>query len=259
MGPNQATDSGWGRARSKSKKTKKRSPRSGFVTASPLTLSHTEALCAIMLRMATNQEMLLAAALDGDQSALQHLLLHRYERLAGVIRKRIPSALSGVVDADDVLQTTYVQVFRGLSGFKSGNSDAFFAWVRSIAEAKLTDAIRSATRKKRGGDWQRTEGAPAGASQSFVDLMTLLSDHGRTPSGSAATHEAVAAMQVALAGLPVDQREAIWLRHIECLTMEEVVLRMNRTEGAVRGLLHRGKAALKKSLGSSSQWYSKTQ
>lgn len=213
----------------------------------------------MMLCMETDQEKLLAAAVQGDPIALQQLLLERYEQLAGMIRERIPAPLRTVVDAEDILQTTFVQVFRGLSSFTEGDSDAFFAWVRSIAEAKVTDAIRNATRKKRGGDWRRIEHCAENTTESFVDLILLLSDQRRTPSRSAATHEAVAALQIALAKLPEDQREAIWLRHIECLTMEEVVERMERSEGAVRGLLHRGKASLKKSLGSSSTWFSRIQ
>ena len=209
----------------------------------------------MMLCMDTDEERLLAEAMRGDPIALQQLLLQRYEQFAGVIRERIPAPLRTVVDAEDILQTTFVQVFRGISNFKEGGADAFFAWVRAIAKAKTTDAIRDATRKKRGGDWQRVETCPANTKESFVDLILLLSDQRRTPSRSAATHEAVAALQIALAGLPQDQQEAIWLRYIECLTIQEVVQKMERNEGAVRGLIHRGKASLKKSLGSSSKWF----
>lgn len=209
--------------------------------------------------METDQEKLLAAALQGDSIALQQMLLQRYEQLTVLIREKIPAPLQSAVDVEDVLQMTFVQVFRGLAKFTEGDSEAFYAWVRAIADAKAVDAIRNATRKKRGGDWRRVEHMPANASESVLDLMLLLSDGRRTPSSSVATHEAIAALQIALAGLPEDQREAIRLRHIDCLTMEEVVEKMERSEGAVRGLLHRGKSSLKKSLGNSSAWFSKTQ
>jgi DNA-directed RNA polymerase specialized sigma24 family protein len=108
---------------------------------------------SVMLRMDKDQDKLLADALRGDQIALQQLLLHNYTRLADSIRTRVPASLRTVVDVDDVLQSTFIQVFRGLSGFRDGDAEAFFAWMRSIAAARLKDAIRSATRKKRGGDW----------------------------------------------------------------------------------------------------------
>ena len=212
-----------------------------------------------MLRMDKDQDKLLADALRGDQIALQQLLLHNYTRLADSIRTRVPASLRTVVDVDDVLQSTFIQVFRGLSGFRDGDAEAFFAWMRSIAAARLKDAIRSATRKKRGGDWRRLEPGVANSTGSLLDLIDLLSDQRRSPSGSVAAHEAIVALQVALAGLPEDQRQAIRLRHIESLTIEEVVEKMGRTEGAVRGLLHRGKASLKKSIGNSSAWFSRIQ
>lgn len=198
-------------------------------------------------------------AMGGDTVALQQLLLARYDALAGMIRTRIPASLRSVVDVDDVLQMTFVQVFKGISTFKDGNATAFFAWVRSIAEARLADAIRMATRQKRGGDWNRVREAGANASASYIDLLTLLADEDRrSPSRSAAAHEAVVALQVAVAGLPDDQREAIQLRYIECLTLDEVVQKMGRSEAAIRGLLHRGKATLKTSMGQPSTWFSQT-
>lgn len=212
-----------------------------------------------MLRMDKDQDKLLADALRGDQIALQQLLLHNYTRLADSIRTRVPAPLRPVVDVDDVLQSTFIQVFRGLSDFRDGDAEAFFAWMRSIATARLKDAIRSATRKKRGGNWRRLQHRVANSSGSLLDLIQLLSDQRRSPSGSVAAHEAIVALQVALAGLPEDQRQAIRLRHIESLTIEEVVQKMGRTEGAVRGLLHRGKASLKESLGNSSAWFSRIQ
>jgi RNA polymerase sigma-70 factor (ECF subfamily) len=210
----------------------------------------------MMLCMDTGQEKLLAAAVNGDRAALQQLLLENYARLAESIRTRIPDQLRTVVDVEDILQTTFVHVFRGLSSFRDGDANSFYAWVRSIADARLTDAVRKATRQKRGGGWNRVAGEAANSSGSFLDLIHLLSNDQRSPSRSAASHEAVVALQIALAGLAEDQREAISLRHIENLTMKEVVERMGRTDAAIRGLLHRGKAALKKSLGNSSAWFS---
>ncbi|MDA9859500.1 RNA polymerase sigma factor [Rubripirellula sp.] len=214
---------------------------------------------AMMVRMETNKDALLEVALQGDKIALQQLLISRYEQLAILIRARIPAQLCSVLDVDDILQITFIHVFRGISNFKAGDADAFHAWVRSIAEAKVTDAIRSATRKKRGGGWKRIDAGVASSSESLLDFILLLSDERRSPSQSAATHEAVVALKIALAGLPEDQREAITLRYIDCLTIEEVIDQLNKSEPAVRGLLHRGKLSLKQSLGQSSTWFSKTQ
>lgn len=207
--------------------------------------------------MKNNQEKLLQSALNGDQAALQQLLVENYSNLSHALRRRIPSALQTTIDEEDIMQSTFVGVFRNLDKFQEGGVEAFFAWVRSIAYARVNDAIRSATRQKRGGGWNKAQGDVVQSAQSYLDLVQLLSDDRRSPSKSAAAHEAVSALQVALASLPEDQRQAVFLRHVEQLTMAEVVEEMGRTEAAVRGLLHRGKEALRRSMGRSSTWFSR--
>lgn len=202
--------------------------------------------------MSADQDELLAAAMNGQPATLQQLLLKNYDSLAAHLRPRIPAQLQATVDVEDILQVTFIHVFRDFSTFRGNDASAFQAWMRVIADARLVDAIRTATRKKRGG-----EHSPVSAVQSFLDLLDLLSDRERSPSQQAAVHEAVDALQYAVAGLPEDQQEVIWLRYIENLTLEEVAHTVGRTEDAVRGLLHRGKAALKKVMGNSSAWFSK--
>ena len=180
--------------------------------------------------MDTHRDELLAAAMQGDQTALQQLLMENFSRLAESIRPRIPVPLRATVDVEDILQVTFIHVFRDLSDFREGDAAAFYGWLRSIADARLADAIRTATRQKRGGGRKRVEAGAASTSRSFLDLLELLSDDKRSPSRSAATHEAVGALQVALAGIPDDQREAIQLRHIENLTLEEVAERAGLLE-----------------------------
>lgn len=65
-------------------------------------------------------------------------------------------------------------------------------------------------------------------------------------------HEAVEVLQVALAGLPVDQRRAIELRFMQGKSPEEAAEVMGKTASAVRSLIHRAKKALKDCLGRSS-------
>lgn len=208
--------------------------------------------------MDTLRDEFLAAARRGDRIALQQLLLADYGRLADSLRPRIPAALQAVIDVKDILQMTFIHVFRDFSALREGDANAFYGWMRAIADTRLSDTIRAAMRKKRGGDRIDVQTTTPDASASFLNLLNQLSAHGRSPGSSAAAHEAVDALQVALASLPDDQRQAVWLHHIENLTLEEVVEKMKRTEPAIRGLLHRGKKALRQSLGKSSAWFSRT-
>lgn len=205
-----------------------------------------------------DKEEWLAAAKDGDQSALQQLLLENFDRLAEHISKRIPDAVRPELDVEDILQMTFIEVFRSFSDFQARDTDAFFAWLRAVANARAADVIRRARRKKRGGDWKRREGHVPGSQESYLRLIDLVSGQERSPSRMAAANEAIAALQVALASLPEDQGEAIRLRYLENLNTEKVEEKMGLSNGAVRGLLHRGKKSLRKLLGNPSAWFSRT-
>jgi len=60
-----------------------------------------------------------------------------------------------------------------------------------------------------------------------------------------------------IAALPSDQRDAIRTHLLEYKTLAETAAAMDRTPGAVRALIHRGKRQLRQFLGHSSRWLSK--
>jgi RNA polymerase sigma-70 factor, ECF subfamily len=90
-----------------------------------------------------------------------------------------------------------------------------------------------------------------------VDLIGLLSDHRSTPGRKVARHEGTQAIQIAIAALPDDQREAIRLRYLEGKSIEETAAEMGRTAAAVNGLVRRAKEGLRDSLEDSARWLSK--
>ena len=65
------------------------------------------------------------------------------------------------------------------------------------------------------------------------------------------------AIQVGVASLPDDQREAIRLRYLQGLTTQAAADQMERTPEAVRGLVSRAKQSLRTVLGNSSRWFSR--
>lgn len=210
--------------------------------------------------MSGDSQTLLMMARDGDEIALQQLLLAYSSSLAYSVRGRIPPRLQSMVDVEDILQNTFIHVFRSFSSFRGQDIESFATWLRVIADARLADTIRTATRKKRGGDFNQVNVGDSGTSRSCLLLINVLHvESGQTPSRIVAAGEAVAALQVALAGLPDEQRNVIWLRYFEHLSAEEIADATGKTQAAVRGLLHRGKAALQESLGNTSRWFSDIQ
>jgi RNA polymerase sigma-70 factor (ECF subfamily) len=203
------------------------------------------------------EQGLIGGAVRGDQIALERLLLAHHNRLADHVGRELPADLRGTISAEDVLQETYVVAFRQIGTFEPRGPDAFYNWLKAVAKNRLFDAIKARRAAKRGGGRQPAEAQPGGAVSSVVDLLELLNVHERTPSRSAARHEALAAVQVAFAGLKGDYREALRLRYMEGLSAAQTAARMNRTERAVHMLCHRGLKQLREGMGRSSQFLTK--
>ena len=89
-----------------------------------------------------------------------------------------------------------------------------------------------------------------------AELVELLSGREHQPDKSVARREAIHAVQVGIAALPDDQREAIRLHVLEGKSLEETAAALNRTPGAVRALAYRAKLQLREAMGSASMWLS---
>ena len=201
------------------------------------------------------ESALIAAAVAGDRVALNDLLLRHFDRLQQYVSRRVPVPLSGVISADDVLQETFVRAIRGISGFQARDGSSFGGWLETIADRAVQHAVAEMTAKKRGAGFRRQQ--VGAANSSLVDLVELLVEGDGTPSAAAARHEALQAVQVGIAGLPDDQRQAVRLRYLQGHTIEQTGDELGRSPAAVRGLLHRAKTRLRDALGRSSRWFSR--
>jgi RNA polymerase sigma-70 factor (ECF subfamily) len=192
------------------------------------------------------KEELAARARAGDKMALQRLLLAEYDRLAARIRRKLGS--DGQIAVEDVIQDTFLRAFRQIERFKPAGPDSFYRWLATIAEHRLTDLFRAASRRKDAGVGQR-----GSMTDSLPDLLERLCRDGHTPTRSIARHEAIAALQAGLAALPADQRCAVQMRYLEALPVAEVAERLKKPPHAVHMLCYRGLRKLKACLGSASR------
>jgi RNA polymerase sigma-70 factor (ECF subfamily) len=200
---------------------------------------------------------LIDQATCGNRAALEQLLLAHYGHLSNQIAPKLIGKFARVIGVEDILQETFIQAIRNVQKCQAGDHQSFSAWLSTIADNCLLDAIKGLGRKKRGGDRVLVGGPAADTSNSIADLVEMLSDHGRTPSQSVARREAVRAIQIGIAGLPGDQREAVQLHHLAGKSIKETAAAMQRSPGAVRGLLQRAKQALRDSMVRSTLWLSK--
>lgn len=183
-------------------------------------------------------------AVAGDEKALEELLVGRHDQLMRYLERQMSPAVQAKVAPEDILQLTYLQVFKSISGFEPKGPGAFFGWLKTIASRKLIDASRQRGREHLAA---KPAGAAAGSqSQSgYASLMGMLADSDAGPGGEAMADELRGAFHVALANLPDNYREVVQYRYLEDWPLEEVAAKLGVSEGAARGLCHRSRQALR--------------
>lgn len=168
------------------------------------------------------QTSLIRQAVAGDATALERLLGRYHERLVKTIRLRMDWRLRGRVDADDILQETYLDAARRLSEYAANPGVSFYLWLRGLAGIKMIDAMRHhlGTRKRDAGLEVRLyrQALPEASS---VSLAAQLLGHLTSPSHAAIRAEMQLKVQEALNAMDPIDREVLVLRHFEHLTNAE--------------------------------------
>jgi RNA polymerase sigma-70 factor (ECF subfamily) len=199
---------------------------------------------------------LIERAVRGERAALERLLLDHFAPLSAHVAKRMPPSLQSVVGVEDIVQTTFTNVFQSIDKYAARDDATFLSWLLAIAENQLRDVVRAHKRKKRGGDRVRVEEVPAEEQSHEVQLLDILVGPDHTPSRSAARREGMQAIRTALAELPEEYRRAIELRYFDGYSLEETAILMDRTTGAVRGLVDRARRQIRELLGRASHFLS---
>lgn len=200
-------------------------------------------------------EALLTKAMAGDRGALVEMLESIAPIVRGRIEPKIGRHLRSIVDVDDIMQVTYLEVVTRLGSFKSGGAKGFLAWVTRIAENNLTDVARAADAAKRPDPRKRVR-EPSNEG-SMIAMVEQLGMTVTTPSRAAATNEAVSALERVLGQLPEDYAKVIRMYDLEGQDIEDVADELGRSSGAVYMLRARAHERLRDLLGSESQYFTK--
>lgn len=165
-------------------------------------------------------EVLLAAQ-NGDHQAYAAVLRASAKELERYFTRRI-FAGSGL-EAEDLMQDCLLALHAKWHTYDVSRS--YLPWLRAIAAHKLIDALR---RRKRG----------------HVTLESV--------EAWLAAPEAVQTFNLShlLGLLPPDQQEAVARVKLQEQSVAQVATSMNRSEGSVKQLVHRGLAALRKKVAS---------
>ena len=170
---------------------------------------------------------LVARMLSGDEAALRTVYRDVHPPLL-----RYLTVLVGPDDAEDVASETWAQAFRDLDRF-AGDADGFRGWLTTIGRHRALDHLRRHQRQPR-ADVELVELLDQ---PTDVDVESLVAD-------TLGTEAALALV----AGLPVDQAEAIVLRTVLGFDAPTAARILGKRPGAVRSATHRGLRALSRRL-----------
>jgi RNA polymerase sigma-70 factor (ECF subfamily) len=149
-----------------------------------------------------------------------HLPIYRY----------IISRVHNPADAEDLTQLVFVKALEALPRYES-RGIPFGGWLFRLARNAVVDFTRT-----------RHEHAD-------LDVAIYRGSHEPGPEDVALLRQDLDEVEVALATLTDDQREAIALRFFAGLSAREAADVMGRQEGTIRGLQFRAIAALRRQLG----------
>lgn len=137
-------------------------------------------------------------------------------------------------DAEDVTERTFLSALAALPRFeeRGDGPSTFRVWLFRIARNAISNHRRSLARRRE---------APA----ELADALPAPLD----PEHLAAERESVARAWAAVARLPADRRRALILRFVEEMSTAEIARVMERSEGAVRVLVHRALRTVARELG----------
>jgi RNA polymerase sigma-70 factor (ECF subfamily) len=196
--------------------------------------------------MESTDEAFEAALRGGDDDALAPLFERHRERLQRMVHFRLDPRLVGRIDAEDVLQDTFLECKKRLQSFRDDDKP-FLVWVRLITQQTMVDLHR-----KHVGAKMRNAGREVKAAASGT-LSGFFVGHITSPSGAVMREEARQKIEQALASMDDIDREVLLLRHFEELSNKEVAVVLGIQENAASNRYVRALGRLKGYLGSLGQ------
>ena len=161
-------------------------------------------------------------------------------------RTQMRRAYQAKVGASDMVQQAMLQAVQGFDGFRGSTEGELRGWLRQILAHHLCHLDRDMHRGKR--DVRREQSMEQKLAQSSMRLEGLLAGDEATPSQHAMIGERILRVVEAVERLPDSQSEAIRLHYLEGMKLAEVAERLDKSTGAVAGLLHRGMKTLRSQL-----------
>jgi RNA polymerase sigma-70 factor (ECF subfamily) len=189
-----------------------------------------------------SDEALIRSAQGGDRTAFEELV----RRTSRLVFARLYLETGDAHRAEDLLQETLLSAFRSLGDL--AEPKGFRRWLLKIAQNVVLDAARRDLRHKRM--------APP---RSDAAALRTLADKEPSPEDQVAREELRGQVLAILRSLPEEYRLPLTLRYIGGADYATIQTQLGLSNGALRGLLHRGLKLLRAKLprdfeSSSGEW-----
>jgi RNA polymerase sigma-70 factor, ECF subfamily len=160
-----------------------------------------------------------ARAKEGDTDALHFLYVRYADSVQGFVR----SIVGYHHEAEDVTQDVFAKLMSAIRKYEQRDVP-FSAWILRVARNAALDHVRAR---------RPTPCEEVRVSEEAYEKRDF---------------DRVQSLREALEGIPAEQREVLVLRHVAGLSPGEIAERMDKTEGSIHGLHHRGRRALRDAL-----------
>lgn len=184
--------------------------------------------------MIESETILVQRAQSGEAAAFEELV----RRTSRLVYARLFLETGDAHQAEDLLQETLLIAFRTIGQLH--DPDKFRAWILRIAQNAAIDATRRQSSQRR-----TLEREAENVRQNGV--------HAPGPQEQVEQEELLQKVLVILRSLPEEYRLPLTLHYLVGADHQTIQMQMGVTNGALRGLLHRGmqrlRAELKKALG----------
>jgi len=173
-------------------------------------------------------QALLDRCLAGENSAWEALLRTYTRRIYNLCYH----FTGRVEEAEDVTQEVFIKVYQTLKSYDAAQG-SFSTWLTRVARNHLVDHYRR-TRKDR----------VTSSLEDDVGRVEEMTSPYAEPTSAVESRERKEGLQLALAKLSPDLREAVVLRDLQDLDYQEIALVLRVPEGTVKSRINRGRLEL---------------
>ena len=189
---------------------------------------------------------LVEAAKRGSSDAFSALHSRYYARIYRLAYLKTNNAS----DAEDVASETFLRALSSLPRFQfkdPGASDAsLYPWLHRIATNLVVDSSRQ---RPPSGTVSLDAPLVEGMRDLLADRLPAQGEASLSPQEVVERHEVQQLVRAAIATLPPDQSDVLIYRFLGDLSLKEIAPLLDRSESAVKSLLHRAVVALRGEIG----------